>query len=1579
MATRIVEPLQINADRQTVLNWIKRLTAGIELVLFDKDSKLPNDPTEKAQMVEKVKKNFLISNIGGQGLTELSSLCAPDDPDTKTFEVLIKLLTDHYAPNPNKISEEYKFNKIAQESGESLASYFTRVKIAAQLCDFGTKFDQMIRNRFICGMRDSKIRDELLNSKDDSTANQIYELARTKEAAHSAGSSMGGHQSVNFVRTNTNRGGGKSPGQKRNRYTGAKTNSTIVCERCTLRGHTKDNCVVKCRGCKKVGHIQKNCRSTPRKPRNPQHVRHTEVEDSQFDDESDHATGGDVSHEHLFSVNVSQCDAYFVSEPACTPTDPATSASSPSTTPSSPGTTPSVAEPESLYTDPVPSDTNCSVSIESVDSVTESGELEICINDNNCDIKIVDFTLNSLHNETSLDLLKCNNSPIAGNRTKPMLNILMNGKYVPMEVDTGAAVSCISSNVFDRLSLSGCVLSACNVTLCVANGQTVKSHKRAAVSVKFKTVTRVLPLYIVDSAFPTLLGLEWIRSLFGNDWFQRLTDLSCSVNQVQSRKTLIDEIKTSRIFDSGMGLITGYQANIDLKPNAKPVFCKFRQPPFAHMEAIGRKIDQLESEGILVKVDSSDYASPVMPVIKPDGDVRLCGDYKRTLNPNIDTAVYPLPVIEDCLWSIRGGELFSKLDIKGAYNHVPVRKEDQPLLTINTHKGLYKFTRLPFGVSSASAIFQSIMDQVLTGIPGVACRVDDIIITGKDDTEHMRNLREVVNRLEKSGFRCRADKCEYMQPEVVYLGHRITKHGCSPVRSKVETIAKAPYPKSREELISFLGMIQYYARYLPDLHSVIEPLNRLRSKSVPWQFDESEKSAFNKLKNLISSDRVLTFYDPDLPLRLDTDASAVGIGAVLSHVINGVDRPIEFVSRTLKPAERNYSQIEREALAIVWAIRRFHRFLFARVFILCTDHKPLEMIFDPYKSLSEVVSNRIQRWGMFLTSYRYTVEFRPTGKHANADMCSRFPLACEEEPELEDIGEMFSVDADFSVLSVTLGEDKPLLNCKLIAKETRVDPVLSKVIHYVLEGWTERMEQKPLIDQASSAPCGTGDRPMLKKCPRRIEQKPPTNQASSAPCRNGDRPVLKNSAERIEQKPRDQASIAPCGKGDRPLLQNSERPSSPEDPEMRTFRLKQHELSVDSGCLMWGSRVVIPAKMRECILEMLHSTHMGVSSMKSLARGYVWWPGLDMEIERVAKKCEACSLSQRLPNRSVPHPWVAPSGPWERIHIDYAGAFMGYMWLLIVDAYSKWLEVCRMSIGATKSKDTIKALREVFCRNGLPQVIVSDNGPQFVSDEMATFMRKNGIHHVPTPTYHPASNGQAESLVGKFKSAMKKMRYSNPDITLNLQNWLMSYRNTPHSTTGVEPAVLMMGRRARTALSLIHPLHQGKSKSQLTSELSRETCRKFEAGAKVLYWDMLKHTWIPGVVSELQGSKVLKIVSQNGTVRKHIDHVVGNNTETEVQVPQSPRKSLEQIESGKSDEAITVESRSDLNLSLNVPVQKPSLNPVPVNMEPSSNVPSSNAPVNTEPNYSETNNPVARPKRITKQPNRLQYDKLGGN
>ena len=1523
MATRIVENLQINAQPNEIKNWIKRLKAGIDMELFRVSGKLPEDTTLAAQMVETLKLNMLIANIGGPGLGELASLTAPDEPETLPFDELIKLLEDHLAPKPNAISEVYKFNMINQESGESIASFFTRLKLAAQTCDFGNRYDAMIRNRLICGLRNSKIREDLLSCADTDTASDVYKLAWTKEMDRSAGNGMSqvsGHQSVNHV---DRRKQGQSNNTRPKSFQKNEKSGT-VCGKCTLRGHVAEKCKVKCRNCQRIGHIASNCRSKKGKSK-------VHAVSAQGSDSGELLSGQYVDQDsaNLYSVTVCHSKS-SVKESYSTPSVHSY------TTPPSSDTTQDRAYDSSDT--PPSSDTILETVSNFTTSVTNCDLKESDYQNNMMQIESTNSTPNSVHNDVNIDFIDCNHTytPIVGVRPKPMLNLLINGKYVQMEVDTGAAVSCISSEVFKRLDLSGCVVSGCDVTLCVANGQKLKSVRKAIVSVKYKDVKRVLQLYIVDSAFPTLLGLEWIQSLFGKDWFDRLTDVPCSVNSVQTREKLIEEIKTSKIFEPGMGVITGYKANIDLKPEAKPVFCKFRQPAFAHMEAIGRKIDQLESEGILVKVESSEYASPVMPVIKPDGDVRLCGDYKRSLNPNIDTAVYPLPVIEDCLWNVRGGELFTKLDIKAAYNHVPVREEDQILLTINTHKGLYKFTRLPYGVCSASAIFQSIMDSVLRDIPGVTCRVDDILVTGKDDAEHFRNLRLVVDRLEKTGFRCRTDKTQFLMEEVVYLGHRISKHGIRPVESKVETIVQAPYPKSREHLISFLGMVQYYARYLPNLHNVIEPLNRLRSKSVTWQFDEKEKSAFDNLKKLISSDQVLTFYDPELPLRLDCDASAVGIGAVLSHVINGVDKPIEFISRMLKPAERNYSQIEREALAIVWAIKRLHRYLYARHFTLCTDHRPLEMIFDPYKSLSEAVSTRIQRWGIFLTSYRYKVEFRPTGKHANADMCSRFPLE-KEIPELEDHDDIFRVDASYSILSVILGDDKPLLNAKLIAKLTRTDPVLSKVMRYVLEGWPQLEMRKDKL------PRGVFEEKAGIKCMRK-DKLPPGK----------------------------------CNEN----IQMEGQVNSNENTEMRAFKLKAHELSVDSGCLLWGARVVIPERMREKVLEMMHATHMGISSMKALARSHVWWPGIDSEIERVTKKCEACSLNQRLPNRAVPHPWVKPTGPWMRVHADFAGPFLGYMWLLIVDAYSKWLEVHKMSIGMTKASDTIKVLRSVFCRYGIPVTCVTDGGPQFIADEMEAFMKSNGINHVKSPPYMPASNGQIEVLVGKFKAAMKKMKHSNQNIMLNLQNWLLSYHNTPHSVTGVEPAVLMMGRRARTALSLLHPLDSPSE----TQKPARFKEREFTSGDKVLYWNVLKKTWTPGVITELEGSRVFKIQSENGVVRKHLNHMVRDNTDMQ-KLPPPPGEDSKPSELVVSDETSTDKPRNVVcpgikptvtidkehihkpSLPLPVPDEQTTSNPLPV-------IPDVPSPSISKPEPVPNND---RPRRTTRQPDRLGYTKLGGS
>ena len=219
-------------------------------------------------------------------------------------------------------------------------------------------------------------------------------------------------------------------------------------------------------------------------------------------------------------------------------------------------------------------------------------------------------------------------------------------------------------------------------------------------------------------------------------------------------------------------------------------------------------------------------------------------------------------------------------------------------------------------------------------------------------------------------------------------------------------------------------------------------------------------------------------------------------------------------------------------------------------------------------------------------------------------------------------------------------------------------------------------------------------------------------------------------------------------------------------------------------------RVVIPKKLQGQILQELHRDHPGASRMKSSARSYFWWPGLDKEIENLSKSCLACQSVRHAPATAPLHPWVWPSRPWQRIHVDFAGPFLGKSFLVIVDAHSKWPEVFEMS--STTASKTIATLRHLFSAYGLPEQLVSDNGPQFLSEEFQTFMKQNGVKHIRCAPYHPSFNGAAERFIQTFKQAMKASEKDGHSVSHRLANFLMTYRSTPHTTMNVAPCTLFL-------------------------------------------------------------------------------------------------------------------------------------------------------------------------------------------
>ena len=317
---------------------------------------------------------------------------------------------------------------------------------------------------------------------------------------------------------------------------------------------------------------------------------------------------------------------------------------------------------------------------------------------------------------------------------------------------------------------------------------------------------------------PTLLGRDWLKYI-KLDW-----KTIGSISREASISALLD--KYEDVFAMGLGTICPFKASLSTTPDARPKFQKARPVPYSQRAEVEAELERPESQGVLEKVRYSKWATPVV-VPKKDGQTRLCGDYKVTVNPVLEVDQYPLPKPEDLLASLSGGAGFSKLDLTHAYNQMELDEQSQTLVTLNTHRGLYRYRRPPFGIASAPALFQKTMDVILQSMSHVICYIDDILITGANLEEHLANLEEVLKRLHEHGVRLRKDKCQFLTPSVEYLGHVIGNDGLRTADDKLRAIVDAPSPTNVQELQSFLGLLNYYRKFIANLSTLIRPLNKL--------------------------------------------------------------------------------------------------------------------------------------------------------------------------------------------------------------------------------------------------------------------------------------------------------------------------------------------------------------------------------------------------------------------------------------------------------------------------------------------------------------------------------------------------------------------------------------------------------------------------------------------------------------------------------------------------------------------------------------------------------------------------------
>jgi len=802
--------------------------------------------------------------------------------------------------------------------------------------------------------------------------------------------------------------------------------------------------------------------------------------------------------------------------------------------------------------------------------------------------------------------------------------------------------------------------------------------------------------------------------------------------------------------DNGNSCV-GETVSLNVQPDAKPTFARARTVPVRMREEVRSELQRLVNLGKISKVYSSEWASPTVNVMKSDGSVRICGDFSATVNKYLDPVHTPLPTIDEVIARVGTATVFSKIDLVNAFLQLPLNEESKVYTTINTLDGLYRYNYLPFGLTASPGIFQAFMNKLLNNIESVIVYQDDLLIMSPNREEHRNTLGKVLNILRKAGIKLNVSKSSFFTDEVQYLGHVFSSEGVHPNPEKVRAVHDAPSPENLKQLQAFLGLCNYYSRFIPGFSDVLSPLYYLLGKNVKFKWGPSQEESFQSVKKLLTSNKFLKMFNPKLETMLETDSSGYGIAAVLMQKHNNEWFPVQYSSRTLNVHEKGYSNIEREGLSVVFGVEKFKHFLLGGQFTIKNDQQPLRKLLGCHSEIPTNCSARIQRWALRMSLFDYVFEYSKGINNVHSDCFSRLPLP-DIDHECEPYELIFAID--------TL-EELPL-NCGDIKKHTTLDPALSQLMSCIKYGW-------------------------------------------------------------------------PIGNNDVKLSQ---------------YKHAVRDMTLMKGCILYNNRVVVPEQLRNRVLLQFHEGHPGICAMKSLARSLIWYPGLDNDITNLVKACSSCQVNQARPPKSNLN-WSLPSRVWGRVHIDHL-FIENKTCLIAVDALSKYIE-CEV-VSSTSVSDTIEALKQMFSRQGLCDLIVSDNASCFTAEKFREFLRLNDIDHITPPPYSPASNGQAERGVRVIKDLLKKCT-DQDSFKSRLAKALLYYRSTPHSVTQIAPSVSLNNRKLITVKDRINPKFCTNQRDKIRTQM-----RQFEIGDTVQALN-LRHgpKWLKATVVEKLGANIYNV------------------------------------------------------------------------------------------------------------------------
>ncbi|KAL6463363.1 hypothetical protein MHYP_G00277540 [Metynnis hypsauchen] len=561
--------------------------------------------------------------------------------------------------------------------------------------------------------------------------------------------------------------------------------------------------------------------------------------------------------------------------------------------------------------------------------------------------------------------------------------------------------------------------------------------------VTYNDSTASTDFYIVKTGTP-IMGMDLVTALQlqikGGQLLTQASETCATLHQAKAPPTHCENDGES---PATFGCARNFVHKVKLRPDAKPVRQSLQHLPLSVRDAVSEELKDLEKHGIIEKIDASEWVSPIVVTKKKTGGIRMCVDL-RELNKAVIMDSHPLPLIEDILSELRGAAMFSTLDLKSAYHQLTLHEDSRELTAFITHEGLYQYCRVPYGLCSAPAAFQKMMMQILSGMKGVQCYLDDVITYGSSEAEHDANLSAVLRKINNAGLKLNADKCQLRQTTLSFLGQKIGPEGLLPDDSHVAAILNAPSPSDPATLRSFLGLSAWYSKFVPNYATVVEPMRALLRKDCSFHWNKTAQAAFEQVKQLIVHSTALVMFDPSKPTIVSTDASDYGIGAVLTQMdSNGAEQTVAFASRSLSDVERKYSIVEKEALACVWAAEKWRTWLWGRRFLLRTDHQALTTLLTTKGN--NRAGLRIARWSARLLEFDYDVEYRTGSLNHVADCLSRLPLPETDTAYAEEIESVAAILTDLSAVS----EEE-------FRSECNDCPVLTKLRAQIQRGWPSR-------------------------------------------------------------------------------------------------------------------------------------------------------------------------------------------------------------------------------------------------------------------------------------------------------------------------------------------------------------------------------------------------------------------------------------------------------------------------------------------------------------------------------------------